>query len=115
MMPPEAPQDVVGVPTDTIAIEGRAYGSHARTINVFLDTIEALGTTASQMAIILAVPDRNMIFTWSGGRFRPSQKYFIRMQHLLLLKLKGKFDLAKFSRRPYAKEYWRTNVFGVDS
>ena len=115
MRAPAPLQDVVVAPQESVAIEGRRYASHARTVNVFLDTIQALGTTASQMAIVLAVPDRNMVFTWSGGRHRPSPKYCIRMQHLLLLKLKGKFDLAKFSRRSYAKEYWRTNDFGVDS
>ena len=87
-------------------IEGRTYGSRSRSINVVRDTIQALGTSTSELARILDTPTREMIFHWTSGQFRASPKYLIRMQHLLLLKLKGEFRVWTFSNRAESRKYW---------
>ena len=101
---------ITAPPQDVVVIEGRIYGSRSRSINVVRDTIQALGTTTSQLSKLLDTPSREMVFHWTSGRRRPAHKYMIRLQHLLLLKMKGEFDLSLFSNREYSRNYWRSVI-----
>ena len=79
------------------------YATHYDAI-LLLETVRRrfFGVSKFRLGKMLGLPSASPnVYHWYSGRSRPSQRYVLRLIHLLIMQIDGKLDVATFDGRTY--------------